>query len=413
MTYDWLEDSFEAEKAIQNVDVYHPGKPRDPNAIAKACRKRRKTTKRKSENELVAPEKEAPSKTVEITQLKQAESKPLVPSFVEPETKEKLKAVSVEKTSNSVFAQSSISTQKTTSHKATLSEKQSTPAPPPKSKTQQGTVLEKPKDKTTPDNVSGTGVVGLSWEARHKPRVFCGKTDHFKYRIQLTHEKRPGERWVLMLLKAPNITEKAFLFRAYQYNAKDKIDLRENRSPPSTFRTAFELFKTSFRAKMGYPWDERLVRSGNGQLGNWRYILPAKGEPTGPVPPEFDPSHPKYVKPKDLAAVVLATSGQRPTERSVSRTPCGRKPTSPFDDHVYNRLINKKVSKPLGAGAEAHKGKLGGVYLSKARKSAASISLKRRAETPLSTEPRSKMKKTGSGKYKSSKFVNYSDMDDD
>lgn len=413
VTYDWLEDSFEAERAIQDVDVYHPGKPRDNDAIAKACRKRRKTTKRKSENELAAPEKESPTEVVEITQPKGAESKPLVPNLVEPRTKEKPQTIAVGKTSNSVVTKSSISAPQATSHKTILFGSQSNPVSPPKSETQQGPMLEKPKDKTTPANVSGTGVSGLSWEARHKPRVFCDKTDQFRYNIKLTHKKRPGERWVLMLLKAPKITEKAFLFRAYQYNAKDKIDLKENKSPPSIFQTAFELFKTSFRSKMGYPWDERLVRSGIGQLGNWRCTLPAKGEPTGQVPPEFDPGHPKYVKPKDLAPVALTTSGQRAIERSVSGTPYGRKPISPFDNHMYNRLIKNKVSKPLNTGAESHKGKLGGIYLSKARKSAAPISLKRRANEPLSPNPRPKMRKTGGENYKSSEFIRDSDTDDD
>lgn len=412
MTYDWLEDSIEAEKAIQDVEVYHPGKPRDNDAIAKACKKRPKTAKRKVEHKLVAPEKESTTEVVEIQQPNQTESKPLVPSSVVPRTKEKPEAVAVGKTSNNVVAQSSISTQQVASHKEILSKKQSTPASHPQIKTQQGPVLEKPKVNTTPTNISGTGVVGLSWEARHKPRVFCDKTDQFKYNIKLTHKKRPGERWILMLLKAPNITEKAFLFRAYQYNAKDKIDLKENKSQPSTFQMAFQLFKTSFRSKMGYPWDERFVRSGNGHLGNWRYTLPAKGEPTGQVPPEFDPGHPKYVKPKDLAPIALASSGQRTIERNVSGTPHGRKPTSPFDDHMYNRLIKKKASKPLGTGAEDHKGKPGGVYLSKARKSAVLNSLKRRAEEPLGANPRPKMRKTGGEKYKSSEFIKDSDTDD-
>lgn len=318
----------------------------------------------------------------------------------------------VGKTSNSVVAQSITTTQQAASHEANLSKKQSNSAWLPQVKSQQGLVIEKPKDMTTIPIGSGTGVVGLSWEARHKPRVYCDKTDHFKYSIKLTHRKRPGEKWVLMLLKAPNITEKAFLFRAYQYNAKDKIDLRESKSPPSTFRTAFELFKTSFRSKMGYPWDERLVRSGIGALGNWQYTLPAKGEPTGQVPPEFDPGHAKYVKPKDLAPLALATSGQRAIERSVSGTGYGRKPNLPFDDHMYNRLIKKKVTKPSGTGAEPHKGKLGGVYLSRARKSAAPISLKRRVYEPLGPNPRPKIRKTGGEKYKSSEFIQDSDTDD-
>lgn len=317
MTYDWLEDSWNARKAIQDVSVYHPGKPRDLDAMVNAC-KCPKTTKRKEESELDASEEEGPIEAVQITQPSQTESKPLASIFEEPSNKEKQEAAAVGKTWNSVITQSSISMQQATSHNVIFTEKQSIPASCPKIKTQQSFVLEKSKDKMTPAKISGTVVGGLSWEARHKPRVFCDKTDQFKYMVKLTHRKRPGERWVLLLLKAPNVTDKAFLFRAYQYNAKDKIDLKENKSPPATFQTAFELFKTSFRSKMGYPWDERLVRNGNSQLGNWRYTLPAKGEPTGPIPPEFDPGHPKYVKPKDLAPIGLEDQGQSAIERNVS-----------------------------------------------------------------------------------------------
>lgn len=50
--------------------------------------------------------------------------------------------------------------------------------------------------------------------------------------------------------------------------------------------------------------------------------------------------------------------------------------------------------------------------MSKARKSSAPISLKRRAEEPGGREPRYKMKKIGSEKYKSTEFVVDSDSDE-
>lgn len=338
MTYDWLEDSWDAHKAIQDVSVYHPGKPRDLDAISNACKKHPRTTNHKAANGLNGTEKEGPTEAVQITQPSQNEFKRLASSVEKSGSKKKQEVAVVGKTSNRVITKSTTSRQHGTSLKAIPHEQQSIPISCPKIKTQQRSVLEKPKNKTTPTEDSGTGVVGLSWEARHRPRVFCDKADQFKYSIKLTHKKRPGERWILLLLKAPSVTDKAFLFRAYQYNAKDKIDLKENKSPPATFQTAFELFKTSFRSKMGYPWDERLVRNGNGQFGNWRYALPAKGEPTGQVPPEFDPGHPKYVKPKDLAPIGLANPGQRAIERNVSGL--SYIPIPPTDEHTYHRLIN-------------------------------------------------------------------------
>ncbi|KAJ4391451.1 hypothetical protein N0V93_005068 [Gnomoniopsis smithogilvyi] len=306
VTYDWLEDSFAAEKAIQDVSAYHPGKPRDLDAIKVACSKRPKTARCKPADEVFGSDDECPSEALGIKQQIQTKPKTPMSSTLKLGSKQKMEAAGVEASSSRVAAESS------------TFKKQPTSASGSQIHIQKDFVIEKPRIRNTPVTVSD---ISLSWEAKHKPRVFCDKTDQFKYSITLTHKERPGEKWVLLLLKAPNVLDKAFLFRAYQYDAKGKIELRETNSPHSSFQKAFELFKISFRSKMGYHWEERLSIADNCQLGKWRYKLPAKGEPTGQILPEFDQAHPKYVKPKELAPAVQDNQGRRCDERIVSERP--------------------------------------------------------------------------------------------
>ncbi|KAJ4425060.1 hypothetical protein N0V82_000342 [Gnomoniopsis sp. IMI 355080] len=412
VTYDWLEDSWEAGKAIQDVSVYHPGKPRDTNAIAVACSKRRRVANCRSSDEMATPEKEGISKAFEIKQQDQTQPKTSKSSTPKPESKEKPAAAAVGKSLNSVFTQSKISKKVATSHhKKILSKQRPISASDTKTQILITDMLEKPQAQKTP-NAASDLATGPSSEAKQRPRVFCDKTDEFKYSIKLTHKERPGEKWVLLLLKAPNVVDKAYLFRAYQYDAKEKINLKETNSPLSTFQKAFELFKTSFRSKMGYPWDERLVRAGNNQLGKWQYKLPGKNEPTGQVPPEFAPGHPKYVKPKDVVPAAQANPGQRPIEQNVSEVPLERRSFFPASASMNDWLINRKASKPRVTCDRAQKGKLKEVYRSKFRKSAEPISLKRRAEEFLGPANRTKVSKIAGNKFKSSEYVEDSDTGD-
>lgn len=325
VTYDWLEDCLSANKAIQNVSVYDPGKPRNVTSIVAASSKSSKIAKGSSSDDVdsqsipakkPASNKEGPAQVVEIRQKDQSHPKTPTSSTLEPSSKGKLEAVTMDKSSSSIVTHSSASKQQPDPNKL-VSEKQPIPVSGSKDQTQKNIRPEKLQDKASPAVVSGVDV-GLSWEAKNKPRVFCDKTDQFNYRIELVHKEKVGEKWRLMLLKAPNVIDRAYLFRAYQYNAKDKIDLKEDNTPPSTFLKAFELFKNSFRSKTRYAWDERLVRAGDVQPGKWRYQLPAKGKPTGKVPPEYDPGHPKYTQPKDLAPIVQPSSGESLTRRNVS-----------------------------------------------------------------------------------------------
>lgn len=203
------------------------------------------------------------------------------------------------------------------------------------------------------------------------------------------------------------------MFRAYQYNGKNKIDLREDNTPPCTFQKAFELFKTSFHSKMSYPWDERLVRARDAQPGNWQYKLPAKGEPTGKVPPELDPGHPRYVRPEDVASISSMVLGQRIIEKSVSENPYGRRPVFLDKRAMFDGLISKKTSKPSYTNYRAQKAQPKHCYRSKARKSDALMSLKRKSDKSPAPERRSKVNKTGEGRFKSSEFVDDSDSTDD
>lgn len=329
VTYDWLEDSIHAGKAIQDVSAYDPGKPRDVNAMVAACSKRSKTAKSKSADELdtqveeATPEGEEPSTAVKVRQPKQALPEISKSSTLKSGEKEKPKLGAVDHASSGVVAQSITSKKQPVLNNSIISRKQYTPTLSTKAQDQKDTVARKPQAKANPAVISGTDT-SLSWEARNKPRVFRDKTDQFSYRIELTHKEKRGERWILQILQAPNVVDKAFVFRAYQYSVKNKIDLREDKTPPSIFQKALELFASSFRSKTSYSWDERLVRAQDVQAGKWRYKLPAKGEPVGKVPSEFDPGHPKCVKPKDLAPIGKAVSGRKVFERSVSKMPSER-----------------------------------------------------------------------------------------
>lgn len=329
VTYDWLEDSLDAAKAIQDVSAYHPSKPRDIDAIVALCRKPPKAAKCKPMDESALPEQKGRSEALVIRTQDQTRTESSTSSILESGSKVKLAAAAVEKPSSSVVTESTTLKKQVVSHKPSYTPKQPIPAPYNQTHIKKNAGLEKSQVKKTPVTVSYTSL-GLSWEARHKPRVFCDKTDQFKYCIKLIHKEKPGEKWVLMLLKAPDVVDEAFLFRAYQYNAKDKIDLRETNSPPSTFQKASELFKTSFRSKMGYAWDERLLRADHSQQGKWRYKLPAKGEPTGQVSPEFDPGHPNFDKSKDLAPNTRPNAGQKAIKTNVREILCEWKIPRPW-----------------------------------------------------------------------------------
>lgn len=129
VTYDWLEDSINAGKAIQDISAYNPGKPRDIKAMIAACRKPPKIANSKLVNETgstvqeAALEIEGSSQVVQVGQQKQTQAEAATSSTVASGRNEKLKAFTLDKTLSSNIAHSSTFKKQPAFHRSTISEK--------------------------------------------------------------------------------------------------------------------------------------------------------------------------------------------------------------------------------------------------------------------------------------------------
>lgn len=297
--------------------AYHPGKPRDIEAMLDGRRKTPKKPKATKAIEVGAEEvledldTSASKKVVKASSAKNKNSSKA--------TGEEHAKPAEKKTAESQHAVGNLDTNKDGKPLgAALHVSKSTA---------QGRTESSPNDKTASARKQTTEVSSTEedaipvvdnrrWETRVQARLFHDK-DKFPYHVELTREK-DGLRWVLAVLEStsPPQAPKAYRFRALQYSARgDRILLAERRDPVSSPRAALACLAAFFRARTGYAWDERLLRAARGEHQPlWQYRAPAAGAPTGSVPPAYTPGHPDCVG--ELSPIVSGCGLARAVEKT-------------------------------------------------------------------------------------------------
>ncbi|KAK3954125.1 hypothetical protein QBC32DRAFT_385378 [Pseudoneurospora amorphoporcata] len=128
--------------------------------------------------------------------------------------------------------------------------------------------------------------------------VYWDPTDLFQYNITLFRDDEKmgitGERYVVKLHESnalPHLYQVAV--RYYKSKNDTKPKLHRLSETPGDFQREYDSFKRFFKIKVGYPWDERLVR-GVGSLGAnfFSYQPPTGGKPVGWVPEAYIPKEP-------------------------------------------------------------------------------------------------------------------------
>lgn len=414
VTYDWLEDSLEDNKAIQDVSAYNPGKPRDIPAILAARHKgpkveknprTPKTSKDSSMNGNDGPDATMESEPVaEMPLTKGSEAKekarPASPdsSISESDAGQPQKSVSNgKKAPSSDIKKPSLS--RPSPNEAILSKplprigRSSVPAKQATSVPNSQVAIPK---ALTPQNTNLSAVERFTSQA--KPILYLDKVDKFPYSIKLTHKNNSSDHWQVTIYESTSGT-KSFLFRVDMYYGGTKSKLNATNSPVPSSEQALKLFSEAFRMRMSYNWEERLIRAGGEQLGDWRYELPADGK-TGKTPPEYTPGNPKCKKLEDLEPIYRDVEGQRVFRGSdAKRLP----PSIPRNSEqrkttVVDRAAEKvsKPSNPASARQTRLEGPMGSeMSQSKARTSgAAEKFLKRKAaESPAGRGQYSKVTK--------------------
>ncbi|EGO57882.1 hypothetical protein NEUTE1DRAFT_43047 [Neurospora tetrasperma FGSC 2508] len=129
-------------------------------------------------------------------------------------------------------------------------------------------------------------------------RVYFDPTDFFEYNIILARDDEEmgitGERYVVKLYESNALPHLYHVGVRYYKSKKDTMPkLHRLTETPGDFQREYESFKRFFEIKVGYPWDERLVR-GVGSLGAkfFSYQPPTGGKPVGWVPQEYIPKEP-------------------------------------------------------------------------------------------------------------------------
>ncbi|EAA27172.1 hypothetical protein GE21DRAFT_4481 [Neurospora crassa] len=129
-------------------------------------------------------------------------------------------------------------------------------------------------------------------------RVYFDPTDFFEYNIILARDGEEmgitGERYVVKLYESNALPHLYHVGVRYYKSKKDTMPkLHRLTETPGDFQREYESFKRFFEIKVGYPWDERLVR-GVGSLGAkfFSYQPPTGGKPVGWVPQEYIPKEP-------------------------------------------------------------------------------------------------------------------------
>ncbi|KAF3769951.1 hypothetical protein M406DRAFT_66406 [Cryphonectria parasitica EP155] len=335
VTWDWLDDVIADKKYYGHYDVYHPGKPRDINAInAKRCKKVKVT---KDEAFPEGEDATASHQTDQQTSRKgsQQNPKPSTPAKKEETT------TAVHLAAKSVSGGSFKKTtevpqiQETTEKSIDKHIDQFKSAPEEKKNKREEEAGEKKavsSGKTSPQKHTSVGLgphvldrktpsereASLApvkkvldvedfeslqaWVVAAALRPFKDDKDQFQYCIEL---KNGDSRWMLKLeTSTSHSVKKMYRVWAGLYDTSPRARCQQTRGPTRDFQEAMDHFKTFFQRKSGYRWDERLLRAGKDQP-EWHYQAPAEGKPTGTVPPEYTPGHPKCVKVEKLAPLNL------------------------------------------------------------------------------------------------------------
>ncbi|KAK3391770.1 hypothetical protein B0T20DRAFT_64743 [Sordaria brevicollis] len=163
--------------------------------------------------------------------------------------------------------------------------------------------------------------------------VYFDPTDCFQYEITLVRDDEEmgilGERYVVKLYESNALPHLYQVGVRYYKSKKDTIPkLHRLTDAPGGFWQEYEAFKRFFEIKVGYPWDERLVR-GVGSLGNkfFCYQPPTGGKPVGWTPAEFIPKEPTPPPPPAAKAEVTNIG----SESAMSNDQLPSPPDSPVE----------------------------------------------------------------------------------
>lgn len=128
--------------------------------------------------------------------------------------------------------------------------------------------------------------------------VYFDPTDCFDYHIMLTRDDEEvgieGEIYVVKLYESNALPHLYHVGVRYYRSKRDHFPkLHRLTDAPGDFWQEYNAFKRFFEIKVGYPWDERLIR-GMGSLGTkfFSYQPPTRGKPVGWVPEQYIPRVP-------------------------------------------------------------------------------------------------------------------------
>lgn len=309
VTYDWLEDSIDAGRPIRRTETYHPGEPRDVAGMVAAWKETKLRVKTRTNG------------TVKTIRQKTAAAE------AEAEAHGSAPGSRTAGVANREAAKASTNIAPETS-----------------------TTMCQPKKAPQPVDII---------------EVYKDETDRFPYKIELTpvYPDAEAQRYTVEVNVIINRVPKKYRFRARLCHQKGNRIYQG--ASVSSAEEALEEFRTHFRRKTGYPWDQRLLRSGRkgGNGGKWLYEAPAPGMPTGAVRPEYTPGNPRCVRLQSL----LPTAMRRPacllhTSRPLEpKTPMAR--TAAFDD----KWSVAKVSRPAPS-CKVYKKRLGALPQPQKRK---------------------------------------------
>lgn len=363
MTYDWLEDVLMDKKVWTHYNAYHPGRPRDIEAINAGRRKVKKKSlsnkggkahgslttdsqdtvenneghEERSSNLVTCGKSNAteprPDDRVQVSQGTGPQGGHQMPGHHTQEPAKSPKGENREVVTHDINFHVELMSQQllqkrrlgpddpifamVPADKQTPSSKVSTITETKK----QGQVA--PAPKMVKKRIAHGSSNDVLWEVKAKPRIFL--ENKFHYRVELTR-KEDDHKWVLNLFESTSaLMPKSYKYCARRYDREGKTLLVDSRDPVPSLRTALKYFSEGFRGKTGYSWDERLLRSGLPQP-QWRYRAPPAGKATGRVPPEYTPGDPKCVKAEDLKLIDLSSMNSTKKKQSLNEASDQRPP---------------------------------------------------------------------------------------
>lgn len=389
VTYDWLEDSLDDNKPMKHFEAYHPGKPRDVEAMlnGRAVRKVLQAPKSKeasssggqAHTKVTSPrstgnekEKEKAKKVAEKntdradaaaetqqneirgreigdTVTKEIETsdpttnhkdraRPVLPSLVSPTDSGDMPNSGPDKSVRPGPKSKEAPPKTQVFHSDSENQaSQPTEVGPQTLKPETGyrpTSANKQHGKPSLGGLTACTTMTVPrdttpWEVKAQPRFLQDK-DGFRYCVELTRIKDQN-KWVLSLYESTSSSvPKVFRFGAVLQNAQGSKILTDQKEPSPVLQKTRAQFNQFFLQKTGYDWKERLLRAKMAQ-NKWHYRAPAEGKPTGEVPREYTPGHPDCVQDLEPTAA----------RRDLSRGDRVKKDRSPTEGPRYQPKIGK------------------------------------------------------------------------